>query len=321
MKKTNKNELVEKASRTFYKAGFKLKKHSPEILMVGGVVGLVASGIIACKATTKLSTILEDSKEQIETFDKVAANPEMVNEEYTAEDAEKDKRIVKVQTAVKVVKLYAPSVAVGVVSIGAIFASNNIMRKRNLALGAAYATVDRAFKDYRDRVIDRFGEDLDKELRYNLKTKEVKETVEDKNGKKKTVKKTITYMDTPLASEFAVIYDDGCAGWTKDPEANKIFLIQQQRYANERLKKRGVLSLNEVYEMLGFRPTRAGQVVGWLYDCKDPDYKGDDYVDFNIFNLEKESNRDFVNGYERNVLLDFNVAPIYNFMKDGGTSL
>ena len=314
MKTINKNALVEKASRTFCKAGLKLKKHSPEILVVGGVVGLVASGVMACKATTKLSAILDDSKEQIELFDKVAANPEMVNEEYTVEDAEKDKKIVKVQTAVKVAKLYAPSVAVGVVSIGAIFASNNIMRKRNVALGAAYATVDRAFKDYRNRVVDRFGEELDKELRYNLKTKEVKETVEDENGKKKTVKRNIKYMDSPMPSEFAVIYDDGCAGWTKDPEDNKFFLIQQQRYANERLKRRGYLSLNEVYELLGFPSTKAGQVVGWLYDCKDPNYKGDDFVDFGLYNVDYEPNRDFVNGYERNIILDFNVAPIIDFM-------
>ena len=314
MKTINKNALVEKASRTFCKAGLKLKKHSPEILVVGGVVGLVTSGVMACKATTKLSAILDDSKEQIELFDKVAANPEMVNEEYTVEDAEKDKKIVRVQTAVKVAKLYAPSIAVGVVSIGAIFASNNIMRKRNVALGAAYATVDQAFKDYRNRVVDRFGEELDKELRYNLKTKEVKETVEDENGKKKTVKRNIKYMDSAMPSEFAVIYDDGCAGWTKDPEDNKFFLIQQQRYANERLKRRGYLSLNEVYELLGFPSTKAGQVVGWLYDCKDPNYKGDNFVDFGLYNVDCEPNRDFVNGYERNIILDFNVAPIIDFM-------
>ena len=314
MKTINKNAIVEKASRTFCKAGLKLKKHSPEILVVGGVVGLVTSGVMACKATTKLSAILDDSKEQIELFDKVAANPEMVKEEYTVEDAEKDKKIVKVQTAVKVAKLYAPSIAVGVVSIGAIFASNNIMRKRNVALGAAYATVDRAFKDYRNRVVDRFGEELDKELRYNLKTKEVKETIEDENGKKKTVKRNIKYMDSAMPSEFAVIYDDGCAGWTKDPEDNKFFLIQQQRYANERLKRRGYLSLNEVYELLGFPSTKAGQVVGWLYDCKDPNYKGDNFVDFGLYNVDCEPNRDFVNGYERNIILDFNVAPIIDFM-------
>ena len=314
MKTINKNAIVEKASRTFCKAGLKLKKHSPEILVVGGVIGLVTSGVMACKATTKLSAILDDNKEQIELFDKVAANPEMVNEEYTVEDAEKDKKIVKVQTAVKVAKLYAPAVAIGVVSIGAIFASNNIMRKRNVALGAAYATVDQAFKDYRNRVVDRFGEELDKELRYNLKTKEVKETVEDENGKKKTVKRNIKYMDSPIPSEFAVIYDDGCAGWTKDPEDNKFFLIQQQRYANERLKRRGYLSLNEVYELLGFPSTKAGQVVGWLYDCKDPNYKGDKFVDFGLYNVDYEPNRDFVNGYERNIILDFNVAPIIDFM-------
>ena len=314
MKTINKNTIVEKTSRTLCKAGLKLKKHSPEILVVGGVVGLVASGVMACKATTKLSAILDDSKEQIELFDKVAANPEMVNEEYTVEDAEKDKKIVKVQTAVKVAKLYAPAVAIGMVSIGAIFASNNIMRKRNVALGAAYATVDRAFKDYRNRVVDRFGEELDKELRYNLKTKEVKETVEDENGKKKTVKRNIKYMDSAMPSEFAVIYDDGCAGWTKDPEDNKFFLIQQQRYANERLKRRGYLSLNEVYELLGFPSTKAGQVVGWLYDCKDPNYKGDNFVDFGLYNVDCEPNRDFVNGYERNIILDFNVAPIIDFM-------
>ena len=314
MKTINKNAIVEKAGRTFCKAGLKLKKHSPEILVVGGVVGLVASGVMACKATTKLSAILDDSKEQIELFDKVAANPEMVNEEYTVEDAEKDKKIVKVQTAVKVAKLYAPAVAIGMVSIGAIFASNNIMRKRNVALGAAYATVDQAFKDYRNRVVDRFGEELDKELRYNLKTKEVKETVEDENGKKKTVKRNIKYMDSAMPSEFAVIYDDGCAGWTKDPEDNKFFLIQQQRYANERLKRRGYLSLNEVYELLGFPSTKAGQVVGWLYDCKDPNYKGDNFVDFGLYNVDCEPNRDFVNGYERNIILDFNVAPIIDFM-------
>ena len=314
MKTINKNAIVEKTSRTLCKAGLKLKKHSPEILVVGGVVGLVASGVMACKATTKLSAILDDSKEQIKLFDKVAANPEMVNEEYTVEDAEKDKKIVKVQTAVKVAKLYAPSIAVGVVSIGAIFASNNIMRKRNVALGAAYATVDRAFKDYRNRVVDRFGEELDKELRYNLKTKEVKETVEDENGKKKTVKRNIKYMDSAMPSEFAVIYDDGCTGWTKDPEDNKFFLIQQQRYANERLKRRGYLSLNEVYELLGFPSTKAGQVVGWLYDCKDPNYKGDNFVDFGLYNVDCEPNRDFVNGYERNIILDFNVAPIIDFM-------
>ena len=183
-----------------------------------------------------------------------------------------------------------------------------------MALAAAYAAVDRGFKEYRGRVIERFGKELDRELRYNIKNKEIEETTVDGKGKEKVTKKNVEITDVDDPSDYAKFYDAGCTGWTKDPEANKIFLIQQQRYANERLKKRGVLSLNEVREMLGYSPIKAGQVVGWIYNCKDENYKGDDFVDFGIFNVDYEPNRDFVNGYERNIILDFNVAPIIDFM-------
>ena len=57
--------------------------------------------------------------------------------------------------------------------------------------------------------------------------------------------------------------------------------------------------------MLGIPRTRAGQIVGWIYDKKNP--IGDNYVDFGIYDTNKEANRNFVNGYERTILLDFNV--------------
>ena len=63
--------------------------------------------------------------------------------------------------------------------------------------------------------------------------------------------------------------------------------------------------LNDVYEMLGIPKTKAGYVVGWIYDKNHP--VGDNEVDFGIFDMEREKNRDFVNGYERTILLDFNV--------------
>lgn len=300
----NKNEIMAKASRKLNRVGFSLKKHSPEILAVTGVVGIVASGVMACRATTKVSAILENKKEYIEIIHETAENKDVA--EYTEEDSKKDLTIVYAKTGVELVKLYAPSVILGTLSITAMLASNNILRKRNIALGAAYATIDKSFKEYRNRVVDRFGEDLDKELRYNLKAKTIKETEVDEEGKKKTVKKTIHVADpSKLYSDFARIYDDGCTGWTKDPEANKMFLLRQQDYANERLKAKGHLFLNEVYDMLGFPRTQVGQVFGWIYDEKNP--IGDNYVDFGIFNVDIEPNRDFVNGYERNIILDFNV--------------
>ena len=84
-----------------------------------------------------------------------------------------------------------------------------------------------------------------------------------------------------------------------------MFLKGVQAHCNDRLRAEGMLFLNDVYKELGFEPTKAGQVVGWVYDEHDPDC--DNYVDFGIFNLHSQAAHDFVNGYERSILLDFNV--------------
>lgn len=305
-------DITTKVTRGLNKAGFQLKKHSPEILIVAGVAGAVTSAVMACKATTKLNDILEESKEQVDKIHEAMEHPENLPEEYTEEDGKKDLTIVYTQTAVKLLKLYGPSIVLGGLSITAILTSNNIMRKRNIAIAAAYTAVDKSFKDYRGRVVERFGKDLDRELRYNIKKEEVEETiVDEKTGKEKTVKKTIDVAND--VSEFAKFFDDGCTGWTKDPELNLAFLLKQQAFANDKLKANGYLYLNEVYDMLGIPRTKAGQIVGWIYDEKNP--IGDNYVDFGIFDSNKVKNRDFVNGYERTILLDFNVdGNILNLM-------
>lgn len=305
-------DITTKVTRGLNKAGFQLKKHSPEILIVTGVAGAVTSAVMACKATTKLNDILEESKEQVDKIHEAIEHPENLPEEYTEEDGKKDLTIVYTQTAVKLLKLYGPSIVLGGLSITAILTSNNIMRKRNIAIAAAYTAVDKSFKDYRGRVVERFGKDLDRELRYNIKKEEVEETiVDEKTGKEKTVKKTIDVAND--VSEFAKFFDDGCTGWTKDPELNLAFLLKQQAFADDKLKANGYLYLNEVYDMLGIPRTKAGQIVGWIYDEKNP--IGDNYVDFGIFDSNKVKNRDFVNGYERTILLDFNVdGNILNLM-------
>lgn len=300
----DKTKFMNTLTRSFHKANFKLKKHSPEILIVSGVIGAVASAVMACKATTKLSSVLNESKHEINVVHDYVEN-EGYSEDYTEEDSKKDLAILYVQAGLKVAKLYAPSVILGVLSITSILASNNILRKRNIALAAAYATIDKGFKEYRGRVVERFGEELDKELKYNIKAKKVEETVVDKNGKEKTVEKTVNVADPNLYSEYARFFDDGCNGWTKDSEYNLFFLKQQQAWANDILKERGHLFLNEVYDMLGIPRTKAGQVVGWLYDEKNP--VGDNFVDFGIYDYNRPKCRDFVNGYERTILLDFNV--------------
>ena len=297
-------DIVTKVNRTFHKAGFQLKKHSPEILVVTGVIGVVTSAVLACKATRKLDSVLEESKEQIDEI-KDYIEEEGYSEEYTEKDASKDLTITYTQSALKIAKLYGPSVILGAASIGAIFGGHNILRKRNVALAAAYTAVDKGFKDYRNRVIERFGKELDRELKYNIKSDTVEVTELDEDGKEKTSKVTVNTVDPNELSEFARFYDDGCTGWTKDPELNLVFLKKQQCWANDLLKSRGWLTLNEVYDMLGITRTAAGMVVGWIYDEKHP--VGDNFVDFGIYDINNEANRRFVNGLERTILLDFNV--------------
>lgn len=300
----NKTEFVAKLTRTFNRTSLKLQKHSPEILLVAGTVGVVASTVMACKATLKVEEIVDDAKQKIDTIHEVAANPAMA-EKYSEEDSKKDLAIVYTQTAVKFIKLYGPAVALGVASLGCIIGSNRILNKRNAALAAAYAAVDKSFKEYRGRVIERFGEKMDKELRYNIKAQEVEETTTDENGNEVVTKKTIEVIDPNNYSQYAIIFDDGNEGWDPDPERTKYFLIQQQNWANERLKARGHLFLNEVYDLLGAKRTKAGAQVGWVYD--EANTFGDNFVDFGIFDTTRSKARDFVNGYEKVIVLDFNV--------------
>ena len=305
-----KAEIVKSMNGFLSKTSFQLKKHSPEILVVAGVIGAV----MACKATTKVGEILDKTKEDVETVHKCEAD-ESVKERYSSEDAQKDLAIVYVQTGMKFAKLYGPSVILGALSITSILASNNILRKRNVALSAAYAAIDKGFKEYRSRVIERFGEEVDRELKYNLKAKKFDETViDEETGKEKKVKKNGFVVSPADISGYARFFEkytqdeDGDSilnpHWESNNEYNLMFIKAQERYANDLLKAKKRVFLNEVYEMLGLPRTKAGQIVGWVYNPENS--KGDNYIDFGLYS-DNLSYSDYVNGFDQAILLDFNV--------------
>lgn len=295
MSKFDKNSIT----RAFHTAGFKIKKHSPEILIVTGVVGVVTSTVMACKATTKLNDVMKKSKENI-------ADVHEKTENSAPEVQRKELAVAYGRTGMELVKLYAPSVTIGVLSLTAIISSNNILRKRNVALASAYAATEKLFKEYRGRVVDRFGQEVDRELRYNIKKREVEETTVNEDGSESTQKKTINVVEGPMHDEFSRFFDETNANWTKNPESNKYFLMQVESYANRKLQEQGYLFLNDVLEALGFDIISAGQVVGWTYNKGNPDSEG--RVSFGIFDdvHTSQAKANFINGYERSILLDFN---------------
>lgn len=310
-----KTDLWNNVTRSLNKTGFKLKKHSPEILVAVGVVGTVASVVMACKATLKVNDIVDETKDLIDDIHEAVEQEKHTadGELYTQEVANKDLLVVYAQTGWKFVKLYGPAIAVGVTSMGCMLAANNILRKRNVALAAALTAVDTSFKEYRERVVERFGKEMDRELKFNIKAKEIEERVVDENGNETTVTKTVDVMNPTGYSIYSVIFDDGNLGWTKNAELNKVFLIQQQEAANYRLRKQGYLSLNQVYEMIGAPTTAYGQIAGWVYT--EDGTAGDNFVDFGMFDIHNEKSRDFINLREKSIVLDFNcIGNILEYM-------
>ena len=299
-------EIMNKMSRSFHNVGFQFKKHSPELMVVGGIVGLVTSAVLACKATTKVQEVIDDTKESVDAIKAVVEENKGTDEEYDEKDTNKALAVTYVKAGLEFTKLYGPAVCLGALSITSILAGHNILRKRNVALAAAYTAVDRSFKDYRGRVIERFGKELDRELKFNIKSQEIEETIVDEKGKEKVVKKTVNVMDPNSYSQYSIVFQEGNVGWDPDPELTKYFLIRQQNYANELLKTKKRLFLNEVYEMLGAPLTKAGHVVGWVYDDSEEPI-GDNFVDFGMFDIHNPKACDFINGYEKAIVLDFNV--------------
>lgn len=302
-----KTDVMVSVSRSLHKVGFKLKKHSPEILVVAGVAGTITSVVMACKATLQVNEVMDEAKETVDKIHNCVGKHLHTSdgEEYTQEVANRDLAITYIQTGWKLVKLYGPAVMLGAASIGCMVGSNQILRKRNIALSAAFKAVDTSFKEYRGRLIDKFGKDLDRELRFGTTTKEVEEKVVGEDGNETTATKAVEVVDPNAAhSIYSVVFYEGNTGWTKNAELNKVFLIQQQNWANDKLRLNGILTLNEVYDMLGVARTAYGQIAGWVYT--EDSSVGDNFVDFGIFDPDDPTKCNFINGSERSIILDFN---------------
>jgi hypothetical protein len=281
--------------KTVCRTGLLAQKNSPRVLFGTGVVGMVGSTVLACRATLKMHEVLEQAQMDLETA-KILEHPT-----YSDRDRRKDISIIHAKTTVKIVRLYSPSVMVGMISVALLTRSHIVLTRRNTALTAAYAALDQGFNQYRGRVIDKYGEEEDQNFRYGTR----KDVIEHPNNPDKTKKVTRTSLDEP--SIYAKFFDASSPSWDKEPEYNLIFLKAQQNYFNDQLRARGHVFLNEIYEALGLPHTKPGSVVGWVYDPNG--MEGDNYINFGVFD-DKQQVRDFVNGHEGSILLDFNVDGI-----------
>jgi hypothetical protein len=282
------------------------RKNSPTILLGAGVVSMVGSTILACRATLKLEEVVTTMQGDLTAAKSVL---DMHPDNYSEKDHKRDVAIIYTRGITGMTKLYAPSVILGGVGIACLTKSHAILRERNAALTAAYIALDRAFDMYRERVIEKHGEEEDRYFRYGAEEVDI---IDEETGKVTSTVHADTEADP---AGYARWFDEESSrNFTKPPfdEYNWIFLRNQQNWCNDMLRSRGHLFLNEVYGLLGLEHTSAGAIVGWIYDRES---NGDNYVDFGCWGEDDGQPLDFFNGREYGILLDFNVdGPIWDLI-------
>lgn len=280
-------------SRTIARTALTTQKNSPKLLFVVGMASMGATVFYACKATLQVDSILDEVEHDLGKIEITRATSQQLDVEYTDQDVMKRKIGIYLHASGELLRLYAPAIACGAITVAALTKSHSILNKRNAALVAAYTTIEKAFDEYRGRIREAYGEDREQEIYRDIQTREIENA---ETGKKSKVK--LSNGGTP----YSFLFDDNNRNWDPIPEYNLLFLKAQQQYANHRLQARGHIFLNEVLEALGIEHTPAGAVTGWIRG------KGDDYVDFGIFNEAYEMRIvEFMTGREKAVWLDFNV--------------
>lgn len=274
----------------FKQTGNVIMRNLPTIITIAGSVGVIAGGVVACRATLKADRVIEQHNTNIEVvkesgFSDIRLYRKMIFKTY-------------LETGIKFARLYGPAIIITSFSLGGILYGHNVLRTRNLALAGAYKALTTNYEGFRNRVQDQYGEDNRIALENDFKVEEI--TEKDEDGK--DIKKNIVVMPEPevLGNEHAKFFCESSIYWTKDPEKNLRFLRNVEERMQEKFDKQGYLFLNDVYDQLDIPRTYGGSVCGWIKGL------GDNRIDFGIYDIFRESSRRFVNGYEPVILLDFN---------------
>jgi len=282
----------------------KIKKNSPQILFYAGIVGTVATTVLASRATLKAVPIVDQLKAERAELDAFAAVKGNIEPEDYSQEVVRQYTV----TSVGLAKLYAPVVLIGVGSLVCLTKSHQQLTSRNTALTMAYTGLFKTFEAYRERVRADLGEEQDRQFLHGTVQQEIV-VGQNKDGSDKV--KSITALDPNSAAALTYYFGPDCRTWMKDPGYNQNMLDGQQRWANIQLQKKGHLFLNEVYDLLHIDHTREGNILGWVYkDLSEQGIDNDMFVDFGHHN-----DGEFIAGYKRDVMLEFNIhGPILDLI-------
>jgi hypothetical protein len=300
------SNIKEKLVRGGFRAALIVKKYSPEILLGVGVAGSVAATVLACKATLKAQTVTEEFRKDISIINDAkeivaqGTDPDI----YTEQAQMQDKVRAYSKAGLGMLKLYGPAIGLGAASISCVLASHGIMKRRQVALFAAFSMIQEGFNNYRRRVIESAGPEADKKYRFGTKEEDVTE-IDEKGKEVKTVRTGPDITPASLSNtDYARYFDESNHNYRPDLEMNVFFIQSVQNYLNDQLRIKGHVYLNDAYRQLGFPDSMAGSIVGWMYNSHGKT-QGDNYIDLKLNSLDNLSGRSIPS-----ILIDFNVDGI-----------
>lgn len=237
--------------------------NSPAILTAMGVTGLVATAYLTGKASFKAAEIID----KIESVEGTAGDRGSLLKERTA----------------LVWKLYIPAFGVGSMSVAAIVFANRIGTRRTAAMTAAYAISERAYSEYKDKVVETIGKNKEKKVRDEVAQDRVH----------------------ALPKDQAIIVTNGGDQIFMDAYSGRTFMStmedvkQAQNKLNHEVINQGYASLSDLYAHLGLSPTKVSDDVGWNSDKL----------------MEMTFHTTFTDDMKSCIVVDFNVAPVRSFFR------
>lgn len=209
-------------------AQLSIAKHSPEILTGIGIAGMIATTIIAVKATPKAIKLLDDKKKELET------------EKLTAAD-----------TIKTTWKCYIPTVVTGTASVACLIGASSVHLRRNAALTAAYTLSETALREYREKVVETIGQKKEQAVRDAV----AKEQVESHPVSNNSI--IVTGGGNTLC------YDPFTDRYFKS-DSDK--LRKAENEINSQMLDEGCVSLNDYYYQIGLGDASVGNTIGWSYN-------------------------------------------------------
>ena len=303
--KLPKIKVPAKAAEFGLKVVTKVKRKSPEICLVVGLVSGGAALVAVGYKTWKHKDVLVEDIHKIE--------------ESREEDAEtRSEALWGAYKAfgVDTIKVYWLPISLATLSATCFIGGHHILSRRLSGAMASYAVLLDKYNTLNERIIDKYGIDAQQELTHGIKVEDV---VDAETGE---VTKKVVRDNGPSCSMYARWYDEGdfdsasshwiwrntC--WRRNKNDNIYALKMAQSTANDEFKRRGWYKLNEAYAKVGLPPTEEGEHVGWVLGSGH-----DDFIDFGVFAQFRNGRRQLpVNRLfldpdhpQNAALLDFNV--------------